>query len=41
MSIKIDNINQSILRSLQEDTRLSIAAIADSAGISTLSLIHI
>ena len=35
MSIKIDNINQSILRSLQEDTRLSIAAIADSAGIST------
>ena len=35
MSIKIDNINQSILRSLQEDTRLSIAAIADNAGIST------
>ena len=35
MSIKIDNINQSILRLLQEDTRLSIAAIADSAGIST------
>lgn len=35
MTIKIDNINQSILRSLQEDTRLSIAAIADNAGIST------
>ena len=35
MNIKIDNINQSILRLLQEDTRLSIAAIADSAGIST------
>ena len=35
MNIKIDNINQSILRLLQEDTRLSIAAIADNAGIST------
>jgi len=35
VNIKIDNINQSILRLLQEDTRLSIAAIADSAGIST------
>ena len=35
MNIKIDNINQSILRLLQEETRLSIAAIADSAGIST------
>ena len=35
MNIKIDKINQSILRLLQEDTRLSIAAIADSAGIST------
>lgn len=35
MSVKLDNINQSILRSVQEDARLPIAAIADNAGIST------
>ena len=35
MTVKIDNINRSILQSLQEDARLSIAVIADSAGIST------